>query len=75
MALRQQLLPERWHRRDRAIYLGVMNRDPLDRPGCTNRVQQQLIVRPRVAVRVPGVHWHEHDGLPLIETWSACNLP
>ena len=24
-------------------------------------MEQQLVVRPRVAVRMPGVHWHEHE--------------
>ena len=24
-------------------------------------MEQELIVRPRVAIRVPGVHWHEHE--------------
>ena len=31
-----------------------MNRDPLDRPGRADRVEQQLILRPRVAIWVLG---------------------
>src|SRR5205823_8144877 len=48
-----------------AIDLGVMNRDPLHGPGRTHRVEQQLVLRARVAVWVLVVHWHEYDGVAV----------
>src|SRR5580765_5444337 len=44
-----------------AIYSGVVNRDPLDRPGRANRVQKQLVVREHIACRVFHRERNEHD--------------